>query len=52
MTMTENANLIEMLWAIGLKGDEVNYFQLAVEGRISIEEAVKKIKESQKKHES
>lgn len=52
MKMTENANLIELLWEIGLRGDEVSIFQLGVEGRISIEEAAGKIRESREKRES
>lgn len=52
MNMTENANLIELLWEIGLRGDEVSIFQLGVEGRISIEEASRRIRDSREKRES
>ena len=49
MNMGESSNLIELLWAVGFKGDEVSYFQLGVEGRISVEEAAKRINEMKEK---
>ena len=47
MTMQENANLIELLAAIGLK-DHIGDFILGVEGRITIEEAAKRCNEARK----
>ena len=47
MTMQENANLVELLEAIGLK-DHLGDFILGVEGRISIEEAARRINESRR----
>lgn len=44
MTMTENANLIEILRAVGWTGDQISDFLLGVEGRVSVEETAQKIK--------
>ena len=41
MTMQENANLVELLEAMGYK-EHIGDFILGVEGRISIEEAAKR----------
>ena len=48
MTMQENANLVELLRALGYE-ESLGDFILAIEGRITIEEAAKKLKENQKK---
>ena len=45
MTMTENANLIESLRAIGFTDSQITDFLLSVEGRISIEEFKKRFEE-------
>lgn len=42
MNMTENANFIQFLQAIGWSDAQITNFMLAVEGRISIEEAKEK----------
>ena len=48
MTMSENANLIEILRAIGWNGEQISEFLLGVEGRVSIEEKAEKIKKENK----
>ena len=48
MTMSENANLIEILRAIGWNGEQISDFLLGVEGRVSIEETAEKIKKENK----
>lgn len=47
MTMQENANLVELLEAIGLK-DHIGDFILGVEGRISVEEAARRCGSAEK----
>ena len=49
MNMTENANLVELLWELGFRGDEVGTFLLGIEGRLSVQEAADRIKELQSK---
>ena len=45
MNMTEAANFIEILRALGWTGDQIADFQLGIEGRITVEEATKRVKE-------
>ena len=52
MNMTENANLVELLWELDIQGDEVGNFLLGVEGRISVKEAAARIKELQAKRKA
>ena len=49
MNMTENANLVELLWELGFQGDEVGNFLLGIEGRLPVKEAARKIKEEQER---
>ena len=42
MTMNENSNLILFLQAIGWSGDQINNFQLALDGKVPIEDAAEK----------
>ena len=46
MTMTENANLIESLRAIGFTDSQITDFLLSVAGRISIEDFKKKFEKN------
>ncbi len=48
MNMTENANLIEFLQAIGWTDEQITNFILVIEGRRSIDEGVRKNKETSK----
>ncbi len=48
MTGNETSNIIEILRGIGWKGDQINDFQLGVEGRISVEETVNRLKKEEK----
>ncbi len=49
MNMTENANMVESLRALGWTGEQIADFILAVEGRITTEELKKRFKESDTK---
>ena len=44
MNMTEAANFIEILRALGWTGDQIADFQLGIEGRITVEEATKRVR--------
>ncbi len=50
MTETEIPNIIEILRGVGWSGDQINDFQLGVEGRISVEEAVTRLQKNTEKH--
>ncbi|MBR1634641.1 MAG: hypothetical protein IJ682_06220 [Lachnospiraceae bacterium] len=43
MTMTENANLIQILETLGWTGEQINKLQLGIDGRISVKEAAELI---------
>ena len=47
MNQNETANLIEILRCLNWKGDQINDLQLGIEGRVSIEETARRIKEGQ-----
>ena len=49
MNTTETANLIEIMRELGWKGDQIADLQLGIEGRISIKDSAKKIKEQEDK---
>lgn len=49
MTGPENSNIIEILRGVGWSGDQINDFQLGVEGRISVEEAVSRLQKENEK---
>ncbi len=46
MTMSENANMAELFRSIGWTDEQIVDFLLGVEGRISIEEAARRIKQN------
>ena len=46
MTMNENANMAELFRSIGWTDEQIVDFLLGVEGRISIDEAARRIKQS------
>ena len=48
MTMTENANLIEILKKLGWTGDQIADFILGIAGTISTDESAKRIKDGAK----
>ena len=48
MTMTEAANFIEILRGLGWTGDQINDLQLGIEGRISVEESVRRVSNNNK----
>ena len=48
MNLTETANFIEILQKLGWSGDQINNFLLGIEGRLSMEETAKRIKEENK----
>ncbi len=52
MNMTENANFIQILEALGWTGEQINKFMLGIEGRISIDETVRLIRKYQGKQEA
>ena len=43
----ETANLIEILRGLGWTGDQIADLQLGVEGRLTIEEAIARVKEQE-----
>ena len=49
MNQSESANIIELLRNLNWNGEQIADFQLAIEGRISIEEATSRIKEAEGK---
>lgn len=49
MTMVENANFVEILRGIGWTGDQIADFLLGIEGRISVEESVARVKDESAK---
>ncbi len=49
MNMTENANLVEGLRALGWTGEQIADFILAIEGRITTEELKKRFMENDAK---
>lgn len=48
MNTTETANLIEILRGLGWTGDQIADLQLGVEGRLTIEESIARVKEQEK----
>ncbi len=52
MTMTELANLIQALESLGWTGDQITALQLAIEGRISLEDMANRIKKAAKEKDS
>ena len=50
MTTTEVANLIEILRGLGWTGDQIADFQLGIEGRLSVKDSIKKVKEQENKN--
>ena len=46
MTMAETANFIEILRGLGWTGDQIADFQLGIEGRISVEESIIRVSET------
>ena len=52
MNMTEAANFIEILRGLGWTGDQIADFQLGIEGRISVEESVDRVKNANDKKEA
>ena len=50
MTGPENSNIIEILRGVGWSGEQINDFQLGVEGRISVVEAVNRLQKDTEKH--
>ncbi|MBQ8955450.1 MAG: hypothetical protein IJ075_00595 [Lachnospiraceae bacterium] len=51
MTTTEVANLIEILRGLGWTGDQIADFQLGIEGRLSVKDSIKKVKEQENKNQ-
>ena len=49
MPTTEIANLIEILRGLGWTGDQIADFQLGIEGRLSVSDSIKKVKEQEEK---
>lgn len=43
MNMSENANFIQILEKLGWTGEQINKFMLGIEGRLTIDEAVRLI---------
>ena len=48
MNMTETANFIEILQKLGWTGEQINNFQLGIEGRLSIDESADRIHREEK----
>ena len=47
MNATETANLIEILRGLGWTGDQIADLQLGIEGRLTIEESIARVKEQE-----
>ena len=52
MTGAENANIIEILRGIGWSGEQINDFQLGIEGRVSVKETIENLKKNGNKSEN
>ena len=48
MNMTEASNVIEILRGLGWNGEQIADFQLGVEGRITVSEAVDRVRKEEK----